>query len=254
VLALEAGIDERGDGARDQTASHADGGDDGGRDGRPRQAAAHLTTCRPPEGRFLVYFDVLRRDSASLRRGRNRSTLAVTLVQGMRGAFPGFSCRNLGGLMDTLTYSEAREWRRCSLLGIVVLLLSVAGETVVSATSAFGAAPDLRNWRCLYDRRRAPGTLELLHLHHFGLKRIRYARTPARAGRLPAWPPVHQLRRVRAGARTILGFRLCTARSWRDWSRSAERRAARVAPRVRSRDPKPEWLKVRMRAAGATSR
>jgi hypothetical protein len=53
--------------------------------------------------------------------------------------------------MDTLTYSEAREWRRCSLLGIVVLLVSVAGETVVSAHEARSAPQSSGNWRCVYD-------------------------------------------------------------------------------------------------------
>ena len=54
--------------------------------------------------------------------------------------------------MYTLNDSEAREWRRCSLLGIVVLLLSVAGETVVSAHEARSAPHQTAgNWRCVYD-------------------------------------------------------------------------------------------------------
>lgn len=51
--------------------------------------------------------------------------------------------------MHTLTDSEAREWRRCSLLGLAVLLLSVAGEAVVSAHEE-RSAPRQSNWHCVY--------------------------------------------------------------------------------------------------------
>jgi hypothetical protein len=53
--------------------------------------------------------------------------------------------------MYTLTDSEAREWRRCSLLGIAVLLLSVAGETVVSAYDHHSAPRQTASWRCVYE-------------------------------------------------------------------------------------------------------
>jgi hypothetical protein len=52
--------------------------------------------------------------------------------------------------MYTPTDSEAREWRRCSLLGIAVLLVSVAGEMVVSAHDQ-SAQPRASSWRCVYD-------------------------------------------------------------------------------------------------------
>jgi hypothetical protein len=35
--------------------------------------------------------------------------------------------------MDLVTASEARQWRRCSLAAVVVLVLSLAGEQVVTA-------------------------------------------------------------------------------------------------------------------------
>jgi len=53
--------------------------------------------------------------------------------------------------MYTLTDSEAREWRRCSLLGIAVLLLSVAGEAVVTAHERTSSARPTASWRCVYD-------------------------------------------------------------------------------------------------------
>jgi hypothetical protein len=53
--------------------------------------------------------------------------------------------------MYTLTDPESREWRRCSLLGIVVLLLSVAGEAVVSAHDDGSSARQTRNWHCIYE-------------------------------------------------------------------------------------------------------
>jgi hypothetical protein len=49
------------------------------------------------------------------------------------------------------TDSEAREWRRCSLLGIAVLLLSMAGEAVVSAHEERAAPRQAASWRCVYD-------------------------------------------------------------------------------------------------------
>jgi hypothetical protein len=52
--------------------------------------------------------------------------------------------------MYTPTDSEAREWRRCSLVGIAVLLLSVAGEMVVSAHE-HSAEPRASSWRCVYE-------------------------------------------------------------------------------------------------------
>ena len=52
--------------------------------------------------------------------------------------------------MYTPTDSEAREWRRCSLLGLAVLVLSVAGEAVVSAHEEH-AAPRKTSWRCMID-------------------------------------------------------------------------------------------------------
>jgi hypothetical protein len=41
--------------------------------------------------------------------------------------------------MDLVTASEARQWRRCSFAAVVVLMLSLAGEQVVTAV-----APDPR--------------------------------------------------------------------------------------------------------------
>ena len=52
--------------------------------------------------------------------------------------------------MYTLNDSEAREWRRCSLLGLAVLLLSVAGEAVVTAHEHRSAPRQIENWRCGY--------------------------------------------------------------------------------------------------------
>ena len=53
--------------------------------------------------------------------------------------------------MYTPTYSEAREWRRCSLLGIAVLLLSVAGEAVLTVHEEHAAPRQSGSWRCVYD-------------------------------------------------------------------------------------------------------
>ncbi|MFL5309471.1 MAG: hypothetical protein ACJ79H_03345 [Myxococcales bacterium] len=53
--------------------------------------------------------------------------------------------------MYTSTGSEAREWRRCSLLALAVLLFSVAGEAVVSAHEEDGAPRKAGNWRCVMD-------------------------------------------------------------------------------------------------------
>ena len=53
--------------------------------------------------------------------------------------------------MYTPTDSEAREWRRCSLLGLAVLLLSVAGEVVVSAHEQHAAPRKAGHWRCVVD-------------------------------------------------------------------------------------------------------
>ena len=52
--------------------------------------------------------------------------------------------------MYTPTDSEAREWRRCSLLGMAVLLLSVAGEMVVTAHEQ-STEPRASRWRCVYE-------------------------------------------------------------------------------------------------------
>jgi hypothetical protein len=53
--------------------------------------------------------------------------------------------------MYTPTDSEAREWRRCSLLGLAVLLLSVAGEMVVSAHEEHAAPRNSGRWQCIYE-------------------------------------------------------------------------------------------------------
>ena len=53
--------------------------------------------------------------------------------------------------MYTPTDSEAREWRRCSLLGLTVLLLSVTGEVVVTAHEEYAAPRKAGSWRCLVD-------------------------------------------------------------------------------------------------------
>jgi hypothetical protein len=53
--------------------------------------------------------------------------------------------------MYTPIDSEAREWRRCPLLALAVLLLSVAGEAVVSAHEEHAAPRKAGNWRCLID-------------------------------------------------------------------------------------------------------
>lgn len=52
--------------------------------------------------------------------------------------------------MYTLNDSEAREWRRCSLLGLAVLLLSVAGEAVVTAHEERSTPRQTGNWGCVY--------------------------------------------------------------------------------------------------------
>jgi hypothetical protein len=52
--------------------------------------------------------------------------------------------------MYTPTDSEAREWRRCSLLGLAVLLLSVTGEVVVNAHE-YAAPRKAGNWPCMVD-------------------------------------------------------------------------------------------------------
>ena len=53
--------------------------------------------------------------------------------------------------MYTPTDSEAREWRRCSLLALAVLVLSVAGEAVVSAHEEHAAPRKAASWRCMID-------------------------------------------------------------------------------------------------------
>ena len=53
--------------------------------------------------------------------------------------------------MYTPTDSEAREWRRCSLLGLAVLLLSVAGEMVVSAHEEHAAPRKSTEWGCVVE-------------------------------------------------------------------------------------------------------
>ena len=50
--------------------------------------------------------------------------------------------------MYTPTDSEAREWRRCSLLGLAVLLVSVTGEALVSAHEENAAPRKAATWRC----------------------------------------------------------------------------------------------------------
>ena len=50
--------------------------------------------------------------------------------------------------MYTPTDSEAREWRRCSLLGLAVLLVSLTGEVVVSAHEERAAARKSARWSC----------------------------------------------------------------------------------------------------------
>ena len=47
--------------------------------------------------------------------------------------------------------SEAREWRRCSLLGLAVLLLSVTGEMVVNAHEEHAGLRKAGTWRCMVD-------------------------------------------------------------------------------------------------------
>ena len=53
--------------------------------------------------------------------------------------------------MYTRTGSEAREWRRCSLVALAVLLFSVAGEVVVSAHEEHAAPRKAGSWRCMID-------------------------------------------------------------------------------------------------------
>jgi hypothetical protein len=53
--------------------------------------------------------------------------------------------------MDTPIDSETREWRRCSLLGLAVLLVSVTGEMVVSAHEEHAAPRKAGSWRCIID-------------------------------------------------------------------------------------------------------
>jgi len=53
--------------------------------------------------------------------------------------------------MYTPIDSEAREWRRCSLLALAVLIVSVAGEAVVSAHEEHAAPRKAGSWRCMID-------------------------------------------------------------------------------------------------------
>jgi hypothetical protein len=53
--------------------------------------------------------------------------------------------------MYTPTDSEAREWRRCSLLGLGVLLLSVTGEMVVNAHEDHAGPRKAGSWRCMME-------------------------------------------------------------------------------------------------------
>lgn len=50
--------------------------------------------------------------------------------------------------MYTPTDSEAREWRRCSLLGLAVLLVSVTGEMLVKAHEEHAAPRKASGWHC----------------------------------------------------------------------------------------------------------
>ena len=50
--------------------------------------------------------------------------------------------------MYTPTDSEAREWRRCSLLGLAVLLVSVTGEMLVTAHEEHAAPRKAASWHC----------------------------------------------------------------------------------------------------------
>jgi hypothetical protein len=50
--------------------------------------------------------------------------------------------------MYTPTDSEAREWRRCSLLGLAVLLVSVTGEMLVTAHEKHVAPRKTAGWQC----------------------------------------------------------------------------------------------------------
>ena len=50
--------------------------------------------------------------------------------------------------MYTPTDSEAREWRRCSLLGVAVLLVSLTGEVIVSAHEERAEARKAPRWSC----------------------------------------------------------------------------------------------------------
>jgi hypothetical protein len=50
--------------------------------------------------------------------------------------------------MYTPTDSEAREWRRCSLLGLGVLVLSLTGEMVVNAHEEHATPRKAGSWRC----------------------------------------------------------------------------------------------------------
>jgi hypothetical protein len=51
--------------------------------------------------------------------------------------------------MDLVTASEARQWRRCSLAAVLVLLLSLAGEQVVTAVSP-DPQPQVHSWSFSY--------------------------------------------------------------------------------------------------------
>jgi len=50
--------------------------------------------------------------------------------------------------MYTPTDSEAREWRRCSLLGLAVLLVSLTGEVIVSAHEERAETRKSTHWSC----------------------------------------------------------------------------------------------------------
>jgi hypothetical protein len=65
--------------------------------------------------------------------------------------------------MDLSTASEARQWRRCSLAAVVVLVLSLAGEQVVTAVAPDDAPPQRSGFFLPY----VPHTALFRILEHF---------------------------------------------------------------------------------------
>ena len=65
--------------------------------------------------------------------------------------------------MDALTVSEAQQWRRCSLAGLALLAISVAGEIILNAHEEPAARRSACNRSWSYE----PQTRTFRFLSHF---------------------------------------------------------------------------------------